>query len=981
MRHAATVRICLATLAILLPDKQALAQGTTVDEGGQKIVAKRYCVPSPAHVICVGGTPASTSVTWNLSYTSPPCHKTFLADPSSGVAGIAYVGDPVLYTTFIWSDPPYTVYPITGTYKYEVTDVATGVLEFTSSTWVPASGDAAIIYPTPGLKRFTQWFLTPTGPQYRGYADILVIPAVQRIWVDGQPICTSDYVQGAPGSKYGQPYCFKLKANPSIDQVWRSESPYITGSGGTPCPTAEKLEIQNLAVIAHPGGGSFVCNAASFNGGAENVQHLKGSARGASGFAVPTLSQLEERCIPWSELSKYVLPTGAHYGQPITLELTYYDYFDVGISKTATIPVLSTPTSAGTYHANDVTITGNTTWTPSSNPYGTAGPIRLSGKLRIVPDAMLTVKDLRVEFGPNGSYEVDANSPYAGVYGGRLKLDNSIFTGLSCNGEAEHLWRGGTVNGCTSCDQTAYPTSGGIKFRQGLLQLVNGSEISYALTGSRAGRWPGDPDINISGGGIIQGSNSRWRNNKQGVVFIPYSCQGTPNPPPGAKTTATPACPSISYFNNCDFTYTKDLTAAFQDFIWGQDVRGVKVRGSRFKFLKVVGSNPVEPTGTGIRGYNFGVSIDKITPGMAGYASTIFNEFQNFQTGVAAHTSAGLTAVSVKNSYFSNSRTGVEFAACEAPVAQKNEFLIPRPPTASPLSNGIGNYLLASSLYTVAENRFGVFGGYPRSRQIGVLAWNTGTADNVVERNGYVDVWWGNFGAYINRGSLSGTPVGLQFRCSDYRGVQWDQIASGGTPAVDGIRTNQGSASLPAGNVFNNGTGHIQDAVNGTGLLNYNYYYQAGVPLAFPDQTVGSISKISTPNDPQCSTIGTGPSEGVDVNLWPADPTKLPTSFPSGPVMLRFVQNLHTDSLPPNRDSLYHYAGLMGTPYGDLMIADLLFEDGKYPAMDSVYNAIGAKYGIAGPERVEFDHWGRRLFDVYKSIGTTNRFLHQINAA
>jgi hypothetical protein len=64
------------------------------------------------------------------------------------------------------------------------------------------------------------------------------------------------------------------------------------------------------------------------------------------------------------------------------------------------------------------------------------------------------------------------------------------------------------------------------------------------------------------------------------------------------------------------------------------------------------------------------------------------------------------------------------------------------------------------------------------------------------------------------------------------------------------------------------------------------------------------------------------------------------------------------------RDSVKYYAGQLGTAYGDLLVTDMLIEEGNFSAANTLYNNIGRERSLNGEEAREFERWGRALMDI-----------------
>ena len=86
------------------------------------------------------------------------------------------------------------------------------------------------------------------------------------------------------------------------------------------------------------------------------------------------------------------------------------------------------------------------------------------------------------------------------------------------------------------------------------------------------------------------------------------------------------------------------------------------------------------------------------------------------------------------------------------------------------------------------------------------------------------------------------------------------------------------------------------------------------------------------------------------------------------------------DSGSLHRDSLYYWAGQMGTAYGDLLIANLLIEDSLTDSANIVYNNILTKYTVDSVEANDFIQ-GRNLMDLLITQREKNANLFVLDSA
>jgi len=78
-----------------------------------------------------------------------------------------------------------------------------------------------------------------------------------------------------------------------------------------------------------------------------------------------------------------------------------------------------------------------------------------------------------------------------------------------------------------------------------------------------------------------------------------------------------------------------------------------------------------------------------------------------------------------------------------------------------------------------------------------------------------------------------------------------------------------------------------------------------------------------------------------------------------------YYMTLNDATQSPNvhRDSLYYWAGMMNTASGDLLISNLLIQDGKTDSALQVYNNIITKYALDSADSNEFAN-GAALMNI-----------------
>ncbi|MEO6832745.1 MAG: hypothetical protein ABI169_11095, partial [Chitinophagaceae bacterium] len=162
----------------------------------------------------------------------------------------------------------------------------------------------------------------------------------------------------------------------------------------------------------------------------------------------------------------------------------------------------------------------------------------------IPPGKSLTISDMQIEFGPNGSIDVQT-SPGSGLPGGYLELNNTTLTADRDCGMDNNHWQGVTVEGDAMNDQFTHSFAGAPGRYQGFVRMSNNSVISYATTGVSC-ITSGTLRRNNKAGGVIIASNSRFEDNNLAVNMSDYLKP--------ISLLRPYSYGNQSQFRNCDFT-------------------------------------------------------------------------------------------------------------------------------------------------------------------------------------------------------------------------------------------------------------------------------------------------------------------------------------------------------------------------------------------------------------------------------------------
>lgn len=756
------------------------------------------------------------------------------------------------------------------------------------------------------------------------FIDFNVVKKVENAWVEAPAFCKNDFINAQ------QDYHFRIKTAPvPLDSIMFHAPLAATGPSGqsTNCTYREQMQM--------------FMESQTFGPQVHGVSHVVGST-----WYPATAQPMEDHYISYNDMLTYIngnnggsMPLNIHFSDGvrdvvIPAPIIMNDGFPNGAD-----PYSNTPSAS--YHYYDYTVQGNEVWDPQHNPaYGSGNLIRIEHRLRIPAGTTLSITNMNVEFGPEADVWIEPapasqDPSMPPVFGGKLALNNTTLTAfLPCDGPMQ-FWKGIVALGNSSLDQKVH-TVGPNPYLQALVTM-NNSTISYAREAFRNG----DPtDLYHQNGGIIMALDSRFYNNEHTANFQSYLSSYQL----GGNTFYSPY---RSHFYHCDFTSDQGI---FTGFIFGREIRGLEIAGCSFTGPQ---SQQNTTLSKGIEGNDLGLIVHNYTY-YNGFSApvTVPCTFQNLNTAVTtSQVNPLFGALRVTNASFDNNMASVTGYNITAPMVQYNQFAVPAGPGSQDVTAGVRIY--GGSGYHVSENQFN--GPGTSGKSIGVLAWNTGSADNKIQRNNYTNLGTASLGNYANKSSNPSILTGLQILCNQNSGNGYDIAAMGGNTVTDGIAPNQGNLSLPAGNTFSHTSGGF-DIYNPTGqVAAINYYYKSGGAQEQPfNVSVGNVS-----------VIGIGQNDQCPEDIIPNGPVRDDPRFGPLSAVIRNVQFYQSDSVGDlDLGNLQATLSQWADPHADLTNADLMIETGRWEEANNLYNQIVGKYGLQGQEADEFNTFGRQLLDL-----------------
>ncbi|MEW6136566.1 MAG: T9SS type A sorting domain-containing protein [Bacteroidota bacterium] len=421
------------------------------------------------------------------------------------------------------------------------------------------------------------------------------------------------------------------------------------------------------------------------------------------------------------------------------------------------------------------------------------------------------------------------NNPIINVSGGVLILDATTFKSVpACN----NRWQGIEVRG----NRTAHQATIAGKCAQGKLITRNNSTIQDAICA--VALW--QPDNWNTTGGIINASNTWFTNNTKSLHALEYDNYVPTND--SIKVLAS----NVSSFTNCNFNITSSYipgspAQVFYKHVDLSKVNGFKFRGCDFSIPPGINSY-INLYNMAIGCYNAGFQLDapctNTTVPCTNYDRSNFN---NFYTAIyAANTGVNNFTFSVVRANFTNNAIGIYVNGVKNESILFNNFYL-GPNYGDDCAEGsapsFGINMLNSNGFAIEENTFQKASGAPLGQYVGIRCKDSKTEKDVIYKNQFTGLSYGNYAEGENRPSGSGQDLkGLQFQCNLNQNNAVDFIVAKdltiSNPPSPFIHTYQGKPELEAGNTFSANPIPEGSFMNkGTQVI--NYFYRTNPPVSF----------------------------------------------------------------------------------------------------------------------------------------------------
>lgn len=414
--------------------------------------------------------------------------------------------------------------------------------------------------------------------------------------------------------------------------------------------------------------------------------------------------------------------------------------------------------------------------------------------------------------------------------GGKLIIENATIKGI-----CEHTWQGIEVWGNSTAHQ--WPNMNG-NYAQGYIE-INNSTIENAICALDLWK-PGDY---TKTGGIVIATNSGFINNTKSVHALHYQ---NSHPVSGKPMDYQ------AIFTKCTFNITDAYNPVYTFFkhVDLNQVNGVRFYGCDFS---------LSPEAQGVSDYNHAIAsyssgfkvnaicISPINPCDEYDHST----FTGFYSAIYAGNGSNLSyTFSVNRADFTGNSTGIEVnSVTNQSVLFCNFNLGFNKGDAGSCATGAPSFgidMVGSNSFIIEENTFNKNEGAPQGLYVGIKCKDSKTPFDVIYRNSFNGLSYGNYAQGLNRERPGEDHNGLQFMCNTNQNNAVDFIVAK-KDALDNpmIHGSQGSLKLEAGNTFS--TNPLEEGnFKNEGRQYVNYFYNTNPPIYFTPIYVVPIPVTTT---------------------------------------------------------------------------------------------------------------------------------------
>jgi len=485
-----------------------------------------------------------------------------------------------------------------------------------------------------------------------------------------------------------------------------------------------------------------------------------------------------------------------------------------------------------------------------ANPSITASPIpttwsateyRISGTLNIESGATLIISaGTTIRFAVGSRVVINPNA--------KLILNGTLTS------FCDLTWKGVEVWGNSNASQVQ---QGGV-LSQGKFIGLAGSVVENAETGAQL--W--GPDYDTEAGGQIVCTGTTFRNNIIGVNAAPYQNSWPFSNPPGWLNKPLNY---VGSFTGCNFETNNEYPHSSKFFAFANltTVNGFRFSGCHFENAhEHQDCNDISDFGFGIFAQNAGFTVngqclDIFLP-CANYNRSLF---KGLGYGIHTQTLSQNRPYIVEMTDFEDCFFGIYQNEITGATVVGNNFRLGNLPNTDCTTDQIGAVLSSGTIgITFQENKFLKVPGNA-TKTVGTYSIRLGLFDNVIRRNTYEGITFGNIAAG-RCGNSNPISTGLLYECNkNFNIEQYDFIVERGIPGqvngfirrIQGLGTADAEVFIAAGNKFSYTGIPVNSDFSGQGPVlgdfTHDYYYNPVAANEKPLQFGLIVPKEGASND------------------------------------------------------------------------------------------------------------------------------------
>ena len=359
-----------------------------------------------------------------------------------------------------------------------------------------------------------------------------------------------------------------------------------------------------------------------------------------------------------------------------------------------------------------------------------------------------------------------------------------IIDGGTITNDCGLMWQGIELHGNHNASQLTAGAQGQIILKN--LALIENAREGISTIKTDAN---GNMDWDYTGG-IIQASNSTFRNCRRDVQYLSYR-----NFQP-ASFSAT--MNNLGYFKNCVFETTQQLNdpnANLETRVTLYDVKGVRFLGNDFRnTAPATANNGIRASGIGSLDAGYTVAnlcLSNLYP----CTSSKSNTFTKLDYGIYASNSNPIIKVDITGAiFFNNNYDGVHLKGMNYPSVNNCSFHVGNSPQQ--LSSGL--YLDNCKYYSVQNNVFNPSVPAYGASSVGIWVNDSKLGAHEIYNNKFTDLYAGIVPLNDNSGMTNYTD-GLTMHCNEFIGNAYD-IGITGSGQNNSIAYVQGTPNLGGSN-------------------------------------------------------------------------------------------------------------------------------------------------------------------------------------